>query len=195
MAQLVKNVVAASPNVAGGVAFAPLGTALPTDASTALAAAFKRFGYISEDGVVPSGDAASTEDVRGWGGDIIARLKTAGSVERYDYTLVELMSDIVNQFIYGTGNVTVTPPTSSAGTKVAIVDKGQEPSDCVIVVDMVYKGKLARIVIPNGTTLVTGKNPLTHGALAGYQLQTTCLPDANGNRQYIYFENDDKTSA
>lgn len=41
------NVTTGKPKVAGAVYRAPSGTALPTDASTALAAAYLDMGYIS----------------------------------------------------------------------------------------------------------------------------------------------------
>lgn len=189
------NVVAASPNVSGGVAIAPKGTALPTDATTALAGAFVRLGYVSEDGVVPADDAASVTDVRAWGGDIIARLLESKSVARYDFTLVEVLNEAVNEFVYGEDNVTVTAATTSAGTKLAIEDKGDEPEDCVLVFDMVYKAKRLRVVVPNASSVITGQNPFVHTGVGGFTVQTTCLADEDGVRQYKYLENDDKVPA
>lgn len=48
----VSNVTAAKPRTGGAIYRAPLGTAIPTDATTALAEAFKALGYLSEDGLV-----------------------------------------------------------------------------------------------------------------------------------------------
>ena len=60
MAQLAANVSAASPISTGGVLVAPKGTALPTDETTALNAAFKALGYIGERRVL--GRLTNTED-------------------------------------------------------------------------------------------------------------------------------------
>ena len=46
------NVTAGKPKITGAVYRAPLGTTLPTDATTDLAEAFKNMGYGSEDGLV-----------------------------------------------------------------------------------------------------------------------------------------------
>ena len=47
----VTKVTAGKPKVGGALFRAPAGTALPTDAVTALAEAYKCLGYVSEDGV------------------------------------------------------------------------------------------------------------------------------------------------
>ena len=49
--QDARNVTQASLKVGGAVYYAPIGTILPTDATTELDPAFKSLGYISEDGL------------------------------------------------------------------------------------------------------------------------------------------------
>ena len=71
----VKNVSAGKPKVAGAVYRAPLGTTLPTDATTALASAFADMGYISEDGIVNS-NSPETEKIKAWGGQIVLVVST-----------------------------------------------------------------------------------------------------------------------
>ena len=44
--QNAKNVTQAKPKVGGAVHYAPIGTTLPTDATTALDPTFKSLGYI-----------------------------------------------------------------------------------------------------------------------------------------------------
>jgi hypothetical protein len=191
MTQNPNNVAAASPKSAGGVYWAPKGTALPTDATTALDAAFVPLGILNEEGPQPAGDAAAAEDRVGWGGDVVLRLLTSKSVVRYDYTLIEVYNQKVAEFTFGEDNVTVVPATTANGTQIAISDNGTEPPDCVLVLDIAYKGKSMRIVLPEATSVVNAENALVHTAEMGYQIQTTALPDAAGNRRYIYLENDD----
>lgn len=196
MAQNATNVVAASPDVAGGIAIAPLGTALPTDASTSLETldpAYVRLGYVSADGVAPAGEAASTTDITAWGGDIIATLIENKSIERYDFTLVEVMAEAVAEYLHGAANITFTPPAVGQNTELAIVDKAQEPEDTIVVFDTVFKGKRARVVIPLAVSVIQGKNALVHNDVMGYQVQVTAQLDATGVRQYLYFEGDDAT--
>jgi len=59
----VNKVTSAKPKIGGAIYSAPLGTALPTDATTELNTAFKALGYISEDGLVNE-NTASTENLK-----------------------------------------------------------------------------------------------------------------------------------
>ena len=64
----------------GGVFCAPAGTTLPTDASTALATAFKDQGYISEDGVTKS-YSNDIQEIKEWGGATVLVVRTGEILE------------------------------------------------------------------------------------------------------------------
>lgn len=191
MAQTVGNVAAASPVATGGMLVAPLGTPLPTDATSALNVAFVPLGYVSDDGVGDNSDAANVEDVFAWGGDNVASLRTTGSVKRYVAKLIELFNEDVANFLHGEDNVTFTAAAGADGSKLAILDKGEEIAPCVVVFDMKYKGKRKRIVCANAQPEVTAEDAHVHTAISGTEVTVTCLKDEAGVRQYIYMENDD----
>lgn len=191
MAQNSANVAAASPVATGGMLIAPLGTPLPTSAAGSLDAAFVPLGYIGADGLQNTGDAAQSEDVFAWGGDLVATLQTVGSIKRYTSKLIEFFNPDVSEFLYGADNVTVTAAAGADGTKIDIADKGEEIDRCSVIYDMRYQGKRARVVVPIGQPQVTGEDPFVHTAIAGTDIQVTCFKDESGNRQYLYLVNDD----
>lgn len=186
------NAAALSPRTGtGGLYWAPAGTALPTDASTALAAAYVELGLVSEDGIADGSDAPSTEDIRAWGGQVVMTLETEAGVKRYVAKLIEIHNADTLEFVYGEGNVTVTPAGAGTPTTIAVSDKGTPPVGGVFVIDSQYKGVLHRRVIPVGSPALTAEDAMVHNAAAGYETTITCQPDATGTRQYIYAELDD----
>lgn len=190
MTQTISNVAAASPVATGGVLWAPLGTPLPTTAISTPNAAFIPLGYISEDGVGDSSDAASIEDIFAWGGDNVATLETTGSVKRYVFKLIELFNEDVANFLYGDANVTAVAADEDTGETIAIVDKGESIPPGILLLDMKYQGKRKRIVCPNAQASITAEDPLVHTAISGTEVTATCKKDDSGNRQYIYLQND-----
>lgn len=194
MAQNARNAAAASPDVAGGILWAPFaGTTLPTDATTALHANFKAFGYVGEGGVEPSGEGASRKDIRAWGGDVILNVLEAKSISRVKFPLLEIFNPEVAKFVFGPGNVAVTAATASEGTKITIQDKGEEPDPGIFVFEMRYGGKRMRYVVPNGQPSLAGERSWTDTDAMGHDIELTNLPDDSGVRIYRYLENDDAT--
>lgn len=187
----VANVAAAKPYAGGGVYYGPLGTALPTDASTALNVAYKALGYVSEEGIRPSRDT-SIEKIKAFGGDVVAAL-VSGDERSFEFTLLEVFSRDVNEFIYGAANVTYVAPTPSAGTKVAVQDKAYKTDQCVLIFELKHGLKRRRIIVPIADPTVSGEEPYTDGGLSAYTMTVEALKNTGGVRVYDYLENDDHT--
>ena len=176
------NVTAAKPKVGGAMYVAPAGTALPTDATTALAETFKSLGYISEDGLTNS-NSPESEDIKAWGGDIVLTPIT-GRPDTYSVKLIESLNVDVLKMVYGDDNVTGTLETGIT-VKANATDLEEHP----IVVDMILRnGVLKRICIPSAKVSEIGEIVYTDADASGYELTLSCQPDADGNTHYEYIK-------
>ena len=72
MGNNASNVTTGKPKTSGAVFRAPKGTTAPTDATTALAAAFVCLGHVSEEGLANSNEM-DVSSIKAWGGNIVYR--------------------------------------------------------------------------------------------------------------------------
>ena len=172
-------VTAGKPKIGGAVSIAPTSTTLPTDATTALDAAFVNLGYISEDGMT-QGMTRDSEAIKAWGGDTVMTSQTEFE-ETFTFTLIEALSIDVRKAVYGDANV-----TGALATGITTVVNSAELGLHAWVVDLVYNGAVSRIVIPNGKVSEIGDTSYVDGEPVGYEITVTALPDTSGNCSYEY---------
>lgn len=171
MATDVKNVTAAKPKVGGAIWSAPLGTALPTDAKTALNAAFKCLGFLSEDGLTNE-DIRESDEIQAWGGDIVATPQTSKS-DKFKYKMIEALNIDVLKEVYGPSNVTGTLETG-----IKVVSTSEELPSHALVFEIALKdGILKRIVVPNGKVSEVGEIPYVDNDVTGYDTTLQAFPD------------------
>ncbi len=175
-------VSAAKPKVGGALWRAPLGTTLPTDAVTALDAAFEELGYLSQDGLVNSNSPTGT-DVFAWGGDKVLTT-SENKADTFKGTLLEALNINVLKTAYGDDNVT---GTLAAG--ITVKANNEERANYSYVAEMILRGGgVKRIVLPSASISAMDDITYADNAASGYGLTFSCEPDSEGNTHYEYIK-------
>lgn len=173
------EVVVAKPMASGGIKVGPLGSTVPTDATSTLDAALRGAGYVGEDGVTQTIDTETT-DIKAWGGDTVRTIQTSHSVT-YTFRFLQT-NDVVLKEVYGEQNVT------STSTGIAVLINSAELPRRAWVFDMRDGADRIRIVIPEGQ--ITSRSDVTyvHSDAVSYEVTVTAYPDGQGNKAYQYIE-------
>lgn len=175
-----ENVTFGKPKVGGAIFTAPLGTQIPTDASSELDQAFKNLGYISEDGVANSMDM-EVNKIKAWGGDTVATSNN-GRSDTFTYTLIEALNVSVLKEVYGEENV-----IGDLETGLTIKSNSNPMNPHIIVIEQIWNGGiLSRIVIPIGQVSSVEEVTYKDNEVVGYGITLEALPDGEGNTHYDY---------
>ena len=182
MANVVTNVTAGKPKVAGAVYTADTTTTMPTDATTALDAGFTLLGYCSDDGLTNSNSPEST-DIKAWGGDTVLSIQESKD-DKFTVTLLEVLNVDVLEAVYGSANVTGT-----LATGITVKANSTELAGAEWVFELALRdGAVKRIAIPNGKISEIGDISYTDSDAVGYEITITCFPDSSGNTHYEYIK-------
>ena len=175
------NVSAGKPKVTGAIFIAPVGTTLPTDSTTALAAGFVELGYASDAGVVNS-ESRETETIKAWGGDTVLKPFT-GKEDTFQFTLIEALNVNALKLVYGDSNV-----TGDLTNGISIKSAAEDLDYHSFVIEMVLNGAVKRIVIPSAKVTEVGDITYADGEAIGYDTTLSAVPDAAGGTHYEYIK-------
>ena len=177
---LPEPMVGAPISATGAIARAPLDTALPTDATTALDPAFEVLGLVGEDGVSLSTER-TRDDKRAWGGQIV-RTVQSGYGETITFTLLESTKLAVLKALFGDANVV------DAAGKITIKHNEQTPEKGVFSITIKDGTKLRRLVAGNAQLVMDGDVTYVHSELISYSVTVTAYPDEDGNNIVEYID-------
>lgn len=173
------NVSFGKPNADGAVFVAPKGTALPADATTALAVAFKNLGFVHEDGLV-NGTETDTESAMAWGGTKVLEEQTNFS-ENFTFSLIETNVDTL-KFYYGDDKVT------EVDGEITVNQSAKALDEVVLVFEIAMTGnRVKRIVVPRAKMADrSGEISYVDGEPIAYPINVSALP--NGEEQTTHSE-------
>lgn len=185
MANDATKVSVGKPKVGGAIYRAPAGTALPTDATTALDAAYKCLGYVSEDGFKNT-PTINTSPIKAWGGDVVLNPETEKS-ETFGMKLIEVLNVDVLKAVYNDSNVS---GTLSTGITVRVNSK--ESEEAIYVCDMIMTGGvLKRVVVPRTKITAIAEIDYQDSDAVGYDITLQAMPggfaagDDDTHKEYI----------
>lgn len=156
----------------GAAAVAPTGSTAPTDSTTALNAAFKDLGFISEDGLTEAVNQ-STNEVKAWDGTVVRKVLT-GAEKTFKIKFLESNGNVLDLYYS-------KPTNAVVGGKTTLTVKPILSRDLrAFVFDVLDGTKHKRIWIPNGEVTDRGEISYKNGEASSYEVTITAYPDSNG---------------
>lgn len=174
--------IGAPVNATGGFSSAALGTALPVDANSELAAAFTALGMVGEDGLSETEDR-NTDLKRIWGGGVGRVLQTEYGIE-LTITLMERTTTVLKE-IRGQDNVTEADLADGRKLRTVLRNSKMLPRRSYVA-DILDGDMNLRLVIPDGQITAIGDVQYVHSDTIAYECTIQLFEDENGQYMYEY---------
>ena len=190
---LSKNTFVGTPKITGGIFLVPQSIVLPTDATSERPTECIRLGGVSEDGYTYSSQR-QVEMRKDWNGQKVRSLQTSID-DTFEVTFIEFLNPELLAALYGTDNVTVTPPTAASGTQITVRHSVEQMEHGAYIIDT-FDGKVRRRrCIPDAQ--LDKMDPIVEkpGDWSVYKCTFSIFPDAQGYTSYVYTVLNDATGA
>jgi len=166
------QVTVGAAKVTGAIWVAPKNTTLPTDATTALASAYKLLGFTSDAGVTIS-ENDSSQDLIAWEGRTkVYNVKTE-YYETVAFTPIQCNAEVL-KLTYGSSNVTVS------GTTITVNHKADTLDPVVIVIETSPREGIVKRYCGNFQLTSRGDATLDGTQFDMRELTFSSLPDSSG---------------
>lgn len=169
------EVLSGAPNVAGYTFSAPVGTTAPTDASTALSAAFVNLGFIDDAGLTVK-QGSKIVEIRDWNGDLVAALDDEVTAQ---ITFTMMQTGVATQSeIYGASNVVADTVDTSKLKSVAFT--GDTLPHRFYSFELKNIKGLQRLIVEDGQITEVGDLKFVKKDVVKYPVTVTCYRAASG---------------
>jgi hypothetical protein len=166
----------------GLIWFAPLGSTLPTNATSALDAAFLNAGLISEDGITMSFSEDSTE-IRAYGTQASQRTVITG--QTYTAQMQFLETNEVTTAVFHRKALGSISPAASTGA-FSLTDGTFERRTYVCVAEVLDGNNKMRIVFPSCEVTNRGDFQISSGSAITREVTLTAYPVSGVAIQYYF---------
>lgn len=173
-------------NTTGAIAVAPVGSTAPTDARTALAAAFVSGGYVDENGLSLSLSRSITA-IKDWSQATVRKALT-----EFDGTLSFAflqIDEFAAKRVLGSNNVTKTAATSAHGEELAWKIGAELPDVEAWCFSMKDGNKRVRVFCPCAQiTELSGDITFVPNAANVWGCTLSTYPDSSGKSIYVFYD-------
>lgn len=170
-----------------------IGASAPTDARTQLGNGWSdAAGYISENGITLNLNR-STSPLKDWGLNTVRVMATDFTTNITGEFLQ--MDEATAKTLFGEGNATVTPATSTKPATLKLSIGPDMPEEHAFVFNMKDGERRARIYVPNGQITQVGSPTFVPGAGNVWPFTLECYDDGTGHSVYMFFDNGQNASA
>ena len=186
----VNNIVLPSPKnlpTIGGLYVGPLTATVP-DAAFTIDSAMKLMGFVGQDGVDEKEDR-STKKIFAWGSDIVASPQESYSLSA-TFTLYEFLNADVAKTVYGAANVTATAATTTAGSRLSIMQTADQLADHTWLLDTYSPGgKRVQKFFPIGHITSKDTQKWSNTEVLAHRVTVDFYPDNTGRFSYTRTDN------